>query len=57
MESPRILPGRQAELPPVLAAELRGADVVDAVWRAADDETGQLRFPAGPDAIAMAQYR
>lgn len=33
------------------------ADVADAVWRAANDETGQLRFPAGPDAVALAQYR
>jgi NAD(P)-dependent dehydrogenase (short-subunit alcohol dehydrogenase family) len=33
------------------------ADVADAVWRAATDETGQLRFPAGPDAVALAQYR
>ena len=28
------------------------SDVADAVWRAANDETGQLRFPAGPDAVA-----
>jgi len=27
------------------------------VWRAANDETGQLRFPAGPDAVALAQLR
>ena len=31
------------------------ADVADAVWRAANDATGQLRFPAGPDAVALAQ--
>lgn len=30
------------------------ADVADAVWRAAHDESGQLRFPAGPDALALA---
>jgi len=29
------------------------ADVAEAVWRAANDETGQLRFPAGPDAVAL----
>jgi NAD(P)-dependent dehydrogenase (short-subunit alcohol dehydrogenase family) len=33
------------------------ADVAEAVWRAATDETGQLRFPAGPDAVALAQVR
>ena len=31
------------------------ADVAETVYRAATDETGQLRFPAGPDAVAMAQ--
>ena len=33
------------------------SDVADAVWRAANDETGQLRFPAGRDAVALAQLR
>ena len=32
-------------------------DVAEAVWRAANDTTGQLRFPAGPDAIALAQFK
>jgi len=32
-------------------------DVAEGVWRAANDETGQLRFPAGPDAVALAQSR
>ena len=31
------------------------ADVAEAVWRAAYDVSGQLRFPAGPDAVALAQ--
>jgi len=31
------------------------SDVAEAVWRAANDESGQLRFPAGADAIALAQ--
>ena len=31
------------------------ADVADAVWRAATDDTGQLRFPAGADAVALAR--
>lgn len=30
-------------------------DVADAVWRAVHDTTGQLRFPAGPDAEALAR--
>jgi NAD(P)-dependent dehydrogenase (short-subunit alcohol dehydrogenase family) len=32
-------------------------DVADAVWRAATDETGQLRYPAGADAVALAGRR
>ncbi|HEY8582718.1 MAG TPA: short-chain dehydrogenase/reductase, partial [Capillimicrobium sp.] len=39
------------------AAVTRESDVAEAVWRAAHDETGQLRFPAGPDAVALAQAR
>lgn len=31
------------------------ADVAEAVWRAANDESAQLRFPAGPDAVALVQ--
>jgi NAD(P)-dependent dehydrogenase (short-subunit alcohol dehydrogenase family) len=30
------------------------SDVAEAVFRAATDATGQLRFPAGPDAVALA---
>jgi len=30
------------------------ADVAEAVWKAVNDETGQLRFPAGADAGALA---
>lgn len=30
------------------------ADVAEAVWRAAQDASGQLRFPAGADAVALA---
>nr|BAC65317.1 dehydrogenase [Pseudomonas fluorescens] len=33
------------------------ADVAEAVWRAANDTTGQLRFPAGADAIALSEPR
>ena len=33
------------------------SDVAEAVWRAVNDDTGQLRFPAGPDAVALAKSR
>jgi NAD(P)-dependent dehydrogenase (short-subunit alcohol dehydrogenase family) len=39
------------------AAVTSEADVAETVWRAANDETGQLRFPAGADAVALAQAR
>ena len=31
------------------------SDVAEAVYRAANDASGQLRFPAGPDAVALAR--
>lgn len=34
-----------------------GIDVAKEIFRAANDETGQLRFPAGPDAVALSQAR
>jgi NAD(P)-dependent dehydrogenase (short-subunit alcohol dehydrogenase family) len=37
------------------AAVTTESDVAEVVWRAANDSTGQLRFPAGPDAVALAQ--
>jgi short-subunit dehydrogenase len=39
------------------AAVTTESDVAEAVWRAANDESGQLRFPAGPDAVALAQSK
>ncbi len=33
------------------------SDVAETIWRAVHDSTGQLRFPAGPDAVALAQAR
>jgi NAD(P)-dependent dehydrogenase (short-subunit alcohol dehydrogenase family) len=33
------------------------SDVAAVVWRAANDETGQLHFPAGADAVALAGKR
>lgn len=31
----------------------REIDVAEAIWRAANDRSDQLRFPAGPDAVAL----
>jgi NAD(P)-dependent dehydrogenase (short-subunit alcohol dehydrogenase family) len=31
------------------------SEVAEAVWLAANDTSGQLRFPAGPDAVALAE--
>jgi len=39
------------------AAVTTESDVAEAVWRAANDASGQLRFPAGADAMALAQAR
>lgn len=33
----------------------RETDVAEAVWQAANDVSGQLRFPAGADAVALAR--
>lgn len=63
------VPDPQALIPPAYAplaqrsfAALAGldavtteADVADAVYRAATDESSQLRFPAGADALALAR--
>ena len=37
------------------AAVTTEADVAEGVWRAANDRSGQLRFPAGADALALAR--
>ncbi|HET7924306.1 MAG TPA: SDR family oxidoreductase, partial [Rhodanobacteraceae bacterium] len=37
------------------AAVTTERDVAEAVWRAANDATAQLRFPAGADAVALAR--
>jgi len=37
------------------AAVTLESDVAEAVWRAAHDTTGQLRFPAGADAVSLAR--
>jgi NAD(P)-dependent dehydrogenase (short-subunit alcohol dehydrogenase family) len=33
----------------------REIDVAEAVWAAVDDRAGRLRFPAGPDAVALSR--
>jgi NAD(P)-dependent dehydrogenase (short-subunit alcohol dehydrogenase family) len=33
------------------------SDVAQAVWRAANDSTAKLRYPAGADAVALAESR
>jgi NAD(P)-dependent dehydrogenase (short-subunit alcohol dehydrogenase family) len=38
-----------------ISAVTRESDVAEAVWRAANDPSRQLHFPAGADAIALAQ--
>ncbi len=43
-----------AQTPTAVTTE---SDVAEVVWRAANDATGQLRFPAGADAVALAQSR
>lgn len=43
------------DTPPQLVTT--ASDVAEVVWRAANDTSAQLRFPAGPDAIALAQAR
>jgi NAD(P)-dependent dehydrogenase (short-subunit alcohol dehydrogenase family) len=39
------------------AAVTTESDVAAAGWRAANDTSGQLRFPAGADAVALARSR
>ena len=39
------------------AAVTSPADVAEGVWRAANDVSGQLRFPAGADAVELARSR
>lgn len=56
-----LIPEAYAEFAgPIFAGYSRPAmvtketDVAEAVWQAANDISGQLRFPAGPDAVALA---
>ena len=40
-----------------VAEVTRESDVARGVWRAANDASGRLHFPAGPDAVALAAQR
>jgi NAD(P)-dependent dehydrogenase (short-subunit alcohol dehydrogenase family) len=46
-----------AGLPQQPGAVTTESDVAEAVWRAANDLSGQLRFPAGADAVALARSK
>lgn len=37
------------------SAVTKESDVAEVVWRAANDTSGEIRFPAGPDAVALAR--
>lgn len=56
-----IPPAYQSFAQPIFAAYAKPAlttkesDVAEAVWAAANDLSGQLRFPAGPDAVELAK--
>ena len=39
-----------------VTAVTKESDVAEAVYRAANDASGRLRFPAGPDAVALADH-
>jgi hypothetical protein len=40
-----------------IPAVTTAADVAEGLWRAANDTSDRLHYPAGPDAIALAQAR
>ena len=56
-----IPPAYQSFAQPIFAAyampalTTKESDVAEAVWAAANDLSGQLRFPAGPDAVELAK--
>jgi hypothetical protein len=56
------LPGEYADFAkPIMggfaapALTTRESDVAEGVWNAVHDTNGRLRFPAGPDAVALAE--
>ena len=58
----QLLPGEYADFAkPIMegfaapALTTRESDVAQGVWNAVHDTNGQLRFPAGPDAVALAE--
>ncbi len=59
-----LLPGDYADFArPTLEAfatpalTTRESDVAETIWQAVHDTAGRLRFPAGPDAVALAEAR
>ncbi|KEQ53577.1 SDR family oxidoreductase [Sphingobium chlorophenolicum] len=57
----QLLPGEYAAFAqPILQGfanpplTTRESDVAEAIWEAVHDDSGRLRFPAGPDAVALA---
>ena len=53
-----VVIGQFAEAAPQLVGAIRAHsedEDAEAVWRAANDTSGQLRFPAGADAVALAR--
>jgi NAD(P)-dependent dehydrogenase (short-subunit alcohol dehydrogenase family) len=59
-----LLPGEYADFArPILKAfanpsmTTRESEVAEAIWNAVHDTADQLRFPAGPDAVALARAR
>lgn len=55
MPTARLKRSKKAERDSALLQLTKESDVAEAVWRAVNDTTGQLRFPAGADAVALAQ--
>ncbi|HEV7306588.1 SDR family oxidoreductase [Ensifer sp.] len=57
-----LIPGAYADFAAPIFAQFAApalvtteADVAEAVWRATNDTSGELHFPAGADAVALAQ--
>ena len=51
----RVAARSLADVPaPGASAVTTVSDVAEVVWRAANDPSGRLRYPAGADAVALA---
>ena len=60
----QLLPGEYADFAqPILESfamptlTTKESDVAEAIWDAVHDDSGQLRFPAGADAVALSTLR